>query len=97
MAARPSGPSWAASGAEGIRGLQSMAPLHTLTTILAVTNVDIELSMDRLARDFHLILGHHCGLLDMATAMRASFRQRRLVGFRRSAREAGGCRCPFFP
>src|SRR5438094_10257093 len=73
-------PQLGSRGTEGIGGLQSMPSLHTLTTILAVTDVNVELALDRFARDVHLILGHHHSLLDVATAMRASFRQRRLVG-----------------
>jgi hypothetical protein len=56
-----------------------MAPLNAALALTAATDVDVELPVDGLARDLHLVLLGGVGLLERAAAVGAAVRQRCLV------------------
>ena len=66
-------------GSEGVAGLQGMAALDATVTAPALADVDVELPVDRPARDLDLELAGHVGLVERAAAVGAGARQRRLV------------------
>jgi hypothetical protein len=66
-------------GAEGVRRLQGMAPLDAAPALTALPDVDVELAVNRLARDLHLELLSDVGLVEGAAAIGANIRQLRLV------------------
>jgi hypothetical protein len=51
-----------------------MAPLNPPVALLALPDVDVELSVDRLARDLDLELLSHMRFVERATASRAAVR-----------------------
>src|SRR5262249_10137369 len=68
-------------GAEGVGRLQRMAPLHPAMALTAQADVDVELPVNRPARDLDLeLLGGGC-LVAGPAAIGASAWQGRLVGF----------------
>jgi hypothetical protein len=67
------------SGAEGVGRLQGMASLNAAPALTALSDVDVELLVDRLARDLDLELLRHMRLVERAAASRAQIRQGRLV------------------
>src|SRR5262249_61821572 len=66
-------------GAEGIGRLQGMASLDPAAAPAALTDVDIELPVDGLARDLNLELLGDGRLVERPAAVGASVRQGRLV------------------
>src|SRR5262249_2684124 len=66
-------------GAEGIGGLQGMASLDPAAAPTALADVDVELPVDGLARDLHLVLLGDMGLVERAAAVGADVGQARLV------------------
>jgi hypothetical protein len=67
------------SGTEGIGRLQGMASLNAALTLTALTDMNVELAMDRLAWDLDLELLGDIGFVEEATAVGTAFRQLRLV------------------
>jgi hypothetical protein len=49
-------PQLSSGGTEGVGSLQGMASLHAALALTALTNVDVELAVNRLARNLHLEL-----------------------------------------
>src|SRR5262249_50015262 len=66
-------------GAQGVRRLQGMAPLNPTVTVTALTDVDVELPVDGLARDLDLELLGDMRFVQRAAAIGAGAGQRRLV------------------
>ena len=66
-------------GAEGVGGLQAMASLHAAMALTALTDMNVELAMDRLAWDLHLELLGDMGFVEEAAAVGADVRQRCFV------------------
>ena len=66
-------------GTEGIGGLQGMPPLNAPPALAALADVDVELSVDGLARDLDLELLGDMGLVQTAAATAAGVGQGRLV------------------
>jgi hypothetical protein len=56
-----------------------MASLHAAVAVTALADVDVELSVDRLAWDLDLKLPGDAGFVEWATAVGTAFRQRGLV------------------
>src|SRR6478736_2445279 len=56
-----------------------MPPLNAAAALTALTDVDVELPMDGLARDLDLELLGDVGLVERTAAVRAAVRQGRLV------------------
>ena len=67
------------SSAEGVGRLQRMAALNAATAPATLTDVDVELPMNGLARDLDLELLGDVGLVERAAAVGAAVRQGRLV------------------
>jgi hypothetical protein len=67
--------------AEGIGGLQGMASLHAAMTLRALADVDIELAVNRLARDLDLELLGDVGFVEGSAAVGADVGQECLVNF----------------
>jgi hypothetical protein len=65
--------------AEGVGRLQGMAPLNAATTLAALTDVDVELAVNGLARDLDLELLGDMGLVEGAATVGAGVGQGRLV------------------
>src|SRR4029453_14049042 len=72
-------PQLSGSGTQGVGRLQGVAPLHAATALAALTDVDVELPVDGLARNFHLELPGDADLDERATAVGALLGQRCLV------------------
>jgi hypothetical protein len=68
-------------GAEGVGGLQGMAPLNPTVALAASADMDVELPVDGLARDLDLELLGGVGLVEGPAAVGAGGWQGRLVGF----------------
>ena len=66
-------------GTESIGRLQGMASLNPAVALTALADVDIELSMDRLARNLHLELLSNVGFVEWAAAIGADIGQQCLV------------------
>ena len=66
-------------GTESVRSLQRMASLNPAVALTALADVDVELSVDRLARNLHLELLSNVGFVEWAAAIRADIGQRCLV------------------
>jgi hypothetical protein len=66
-------------GAKGIGGLQGMTPLNPAVALTALADVDVELPVDRLARDLDLELLGDVGFVQGAAAVGADSGQGRLV------------------
>jgi hypothetical protein len=56
-----------------------MASLHATMALTALTDVDVELPVDGLARDLDLELPGDAGFIERSAAVRADIRQGRLV------------------
>jgi hypothetical protein len=67
--------------AEGIGGLQGMAPLNPTLALTAPADVDVELPVNGLTRDLDLELLGDVGLVEGAATVGADAGQGRLVGF----------------
>ena len=67
------------SRAEGVGRLQGMTPLNAAQTLTAVTDVNVELPVDRLARDLDLELLGDVGFVQRAAAVGADSGRGRLV------------------
>src|SRR5262249_34319882 len=66
-------------GAEGVGRLQGMAPLNPTVAVATPTDVDVELAVNGLARDFDLELLGDVGFVEGAAAVGAAVGQGRLV------------------
>jgi hypothetical protein len=66
-------------GTEGVRRLQGVASLNPTLALAALPDVDVELPVNGLARDFDLELLGDVGLVQGAAALGADARQRCLV------------------
>src|SRR5262249_8135096 len=73
------GPQLRSGGPKGVRRLQGMPALNPPAALTALTDVDVELAVNGLARDLHLELLGGMRLVERATAIRASVGQGRLV------------------
>jgi len=69
------------SGTHGVGRLQRMPALTVAAAAPTLAKMNIELSHDRLARNFLLVLGLDVGFLDVATTVGTGVRQRRFIGF----------------
>jgi hypothetical protein len=67
------------SGTEGVGRLQGMASLHAALALTTLADVDVELAVNGLARDLHLVLLGGVGFVEGAAAVRAAVRQRCFV------------------
>jgi hypothetical protein len=65
------GPQLGRGGPQGVGRLQGMASLNAALTLTAVTDVNVELPVDGLARDLDLELPGDVGFVERATAVRA--------------------------
>jgi hypothetical protein len=72
-------PQLSSGGAEGVGRLQGMASLNAAVALPAAADVDVELPVDRLARDLDLELLGGVGLVERTDAVGAAVRQRCLV------------------
>jgi hypothetical protein len=72
-------PQLGSGGTEGIGGLQGMAALDPAAALTALADVNVELSVDRLARDLYLELLGDARFFEGAAAVGAYARQGRLM------------------
>ena len=68
-------------GADGIGSLQGVASLHASLAVAALTEMNGELAVDRLAGNFGLELLLDVGFVERSAAIGADVGQRCLVGF----------------
>jgi hypothetical protein len=66
-------------GTQRLGRLQGMAPLNPAAALTALPDMDVELAVNRLARDLDLELLGDVGLVEGAAAIGAAARQRCLV------------------
>ncbi len=88
------GPELGGGSPEGVGGLQGMAALHSPAALPALADVDVELPMNGLTRDFDLELLGDVGFVERAAAISATFARRfvdlvDLFGARRLAMRLG--------
>jgi hypothetical protein len=73
------GPQLGGGGTEGVGRLQGVAPLNPTAALPALADVDVELPVNGLTRDFDLELLGDVGFVEGAAAVGAGVRQSRLV------------------